>query len=103
MTVYPPDFLRSLPSIPVPASVSAVAGCSCGGLDWHREDCAIWSVAPDEALAAVEDARRRLREFGEDLNRQLHAALAQVDGPPMTNTAVTAVQPNGRWETDHAR
>lgn len=82
MTTYPPEFLLSLPSIPVPASVTAVAGCSCGGLDLHEQGCTIWAVAPAEAMAALDDARRRLREHTDDLNRQLRAALDGFYGLP---------------------
>ncbi len=66
---------------PVPPSVTAVAGCSCGGLEWHAQDCTIWTVPPDEAMNALGNARRRLREHTEDLNRQLHAALAACQSP----------------------
>lgn len=76
---YSDEFLLSLPSIPTPASVTAVAGCSCGGsIDLHREDCGIWSLPPAEALAAVDDTHRRVREHCDELNRQLHAALGRL-------------------------
>jgi len=64
-----------LRSVPVPAAITEVAGCSCGGLDWHKQDCTIWSTPADDAIAAVEAARRRVREYGDELNRQLRAAL----------------------------
>lgn len=75
---YPDGFLLSLPSIPVPASVTAVAGCTCGGLDLHEQRCGIWSVPHAEALAAIDDARSRIREHTDALNRQLHAALGRL-------------------------
>ena len=75
LATYPREFLLSLPAIPVPASVTAVVGCCCGGLDWHAQDCAIWTVSPAEAMAALDDARQRLREYTDNLNRQLRAAL----------------------------
>lgn len=77
---YPDEFLLSLPTIPVPSSVSAVTGCSCGGLDWHKPDCTIWSAPAAEAMAALGDAHRRLREHTDELNRQLHAALGRHAG-----------------------
>jgi hypothetical protein len=74
--VYDPDYLRSFPSIPVPASVTTVAGCTCGGsMEWHTQDCGIWSLPRAEAMAAIDDARQRLRDGVDDLNRQLQAAL----------------------------
>lgn len=74
--LYSDDYLLSLPSIPVPASVTAVAGCSCGGsIEWHEQGCGIWKLPPTEGLAAIDDARQRVSEHCEAINRQLHAAL----------------------------
>jgi hypothetical protein len=72
------DVEGSSPSIPVPAAVTAVAGCSCGGLDWHDPKCTIWSVPAAEAAAAIGDAHQRLREHTDDLNRQLHGETSDV-------------------------
>lgn len=76
---YPDELLLSLPSIRVPPSVTAVAGCSCGGLDWHAQTCAIWAAPLAEALAAIDDARSRLREHTDALNRQLQGALSRAE------------------------
>lgn len=82
---YSDDYLLSLPSIPAPASVAAVAGCTCGGsIDLHREDCGIWALPASEALAAIDDTHRRVREHCDAVNRQLAAALERRGGaePP---------------------
>lgn len=74
--LYSDGYLLSLPSIPAAAWVTAVAGCTCGGsIDLHREDCGIWALPPSEALAAIDDAHRRVAEHCGPINRQLHAAL----------------------------
>jgi hypothetical protein len=55
---------------------TSVTGCSCsGGMEWHTQDCAIWSMPPAQALAAVEDARQRVRDHTAELNRRLAAQL----------------------------
>ena len=73
---YSDGYLPSLPSIPAPASVTAVAGCTCSGsIDLHREDCGIWALPPAEALSAIDAAHRRVAEHCDAINRQLHAAL----------------------------
>jgi hypothetical protein len=74
-----------LRSIPVPAEVTAVAGCTCGGLEWHRAQtiydppgsgCALWSLPHEQAQAAVDEALAREREWGAALNARLRQALA---------------------------
>lgn len=74
-----------LRSIPVPAEVTAVTGCTCGGLQWHRAQtiydppgsgCAIWEQPHEQAQAAVDAALDREREWGAALNAKLRAALA---------------------------
>jgi hypothetical protein len=60
-----------LRTIPVPPEVTAVAGCNCGGLEWHREDCTIWSVPADAAMAAVDAALAREQAFSAELNAKL--------------------------------
>ena len=79
---YSPEFLRTLPSIPVPKHVTRVQGCDCtGGMDMHESRCAIFRMPGDEALAAVEAAKERLREHTAQLNRELHAALGLPPDP----------------------
>ena len=58
-------------SVPVPESVTAVAGCSCGGMEWHEKKCTLWAVPYDEGLSAIKDAQRRLAEHTEGLSRHL--------------------------------
>lgn len=64
-----------LRNISVPAEVTAVAGCNCGGTTMHHTDCTIWSMPHEEAMAAVEAAEGRIREFTAALNAKLRAAL----------------------------
>lgn len=65
---------------PVPAGVAQVDGCTCGGLEWHQvpdprggPGCALWSLPGDRALAAVDDARERLRAYVAGLSARLPA------------------------------
>ena len=51
----------------------AVAGCSCGGLQWHEERCTIWALAPEERQRAVEAAEQVARAHTDWLNAQLRA------------------------------
>ena len=67
--------ILNLRSRPVPAGVSRVDGCDCGGTTVHVTTCTLWDLPPEQAQAAVEDAERRLREHTDELNRRLHAAL----------------------------
>jgi hypothetical protein len=73
-----------LRSIRVPPEVTAVTGCTCGGVEWHRAQgaydppgsgCAIWSLPHGQAQAAVDEALAREREWGAALNARLRAAL----------------------------
>jgi hypothetical protein len=70
-----------LRTIEAPQEVTQVAGCDCGGLDWHRAAswsypaCSIWQVPRDQAMAAIDDAREREKTFIAALNARLHAAL----------------------------
>lgn len=50
----------------------AVAGCSCGGLQWHAEGCTLFSLEPERALAAIADAEAVVKRHGEMLNGMLH-------------------------------
>jgi hypothetical protein len=58
----------------------AVAGCSCGGLQWHAEECTIWSLDRGKALAAIEDAEAVVRRHTEWLNAQLAAWQGSQSG-----------------------
>jgi hypothetical protein len=77
-----------LRTIPVPREVSAVAGCDCGGVEWHRAPdglnpgCSIWRVDHSVAVAAINDAHARERAFTDSLNARLRAALTALDGDP---------------------
>jgi hypothetical protein len=79
-----PDSLP-LRNIEVPREVTAVAGCTCGGMTFHRTQtnyeppgsgCALWSLPPEQARAAVEAAEDRLCAFTDSLNVKLRAALS---------------------------
>ena len=50
-----------------------VAGCSCGGLQWHTMDCDIWLLGCDQALQAITDAEARVRAHTDMLNARLRA------------------------------
>jgi hypothetical protein len=60
----------------VPAEVTRVEGCDCGGLEWHAEGCSIWSMPYGEARAAVDVTQARLARFTAELNARLRQALA---------------------------
>jgi hypothetical protein len=69
--------------IPVPREVTAVAGCDCGGMQWHRAasnwsgpGCSIWGLPPGEAAVAVDDAEARLAAYTAALNSALHGRQA---------------------------
>lgn len=70
-----------LRTIEVPREVTQVAGCDCGGIDWHRAPgfghpgCSIWQVPHEQAQAAIDAANAREREFTAELNRKLREAL----------------------------
>ena len=72
--------------MPVPAEVTRVTGCDCGGLEWHRAadwrqaGCPIWNLPPGEAAAATDDALGRLSDYTAGLN-------AALDGRTRTSTA----------------
>lgn len=78
--------LLSLPSIPVPPEVSRVEGCTCGGLDWHRQDCTIFGLPEGQRAVAVDAAHQRLRDHTADLNRRLQAALCAATRPEGSST-----------------
>lgn len=52
----------------------AVAGCSCGGLQWHvaetgyGEGCTIWAMGPEQRQQAIEDAEAVVRAHTDWLN-----------------------------------
>jgi hypothetical protein len=81
------DILRVIAADPVlsnqgvPAGVTQVDGCDCGGLDYHRAadwnhpGCAIWRLPSEQAQANVDDARERLREHTAALTARLQGAL----------------------------
>lgn len=69
-----------LRSIPIPSEVTAVAGCDCGGLQWHRQDCTIWQAAPEQALGSIMDAQGRLSEWGSRLNQRLQQQINALGG-----------------------
>jgi hypothetical protein len=74
---YPADEgLLGLASLPVPSEMTRVAGCTCGGLDWHRQDCGLFALPAEQVAGAVDAAHQRLRVYTADLNRRLQTALA---------------------------
>jgi hypothetical protein len=103
-----------LRNIPVPAEVTAVAGCTCGGTEYHRvqsdydppgSGCSIWAVPPAEAQAAIDAARSRVREFTDALTASLrgvtvgHFAVERgPDGRPVSLTPIS-----GRVDFDGER
>lgn len=77
--------LLHLPTVPTPPEVSRVAGCSCGGIDWHRQDCTIFDLPEGQAREAVAAAHQRLREHAEALTRQLRAEIAALKSEEPTS------------------
>lgn len=49
----------------------AVAGCSCGGLQWHALNCTLLDLDSETALRAIADAQAVVRRHGEMLNALL--------------------------------
>lgn len=76
--------LLHLPTVPVPPEVSHVDGCSCGGLDWHLQDCTIFGIPVEQAQEAIAATHQRLQERADALTRQLHAELAALRGEEPT-------------------
>jgi hypothetical protein len=80
MSDLAPDPLP-LRTITMPPEVSAVTGCDCGGVEWHRAGtlgntaCSIWSQPEAERLVAVDAALDRKRAFTAALNARLRACL----------------------------
>ncbi len=76
-----------LRSISVPLEVTQVEGCDCGGLDHHRAvdwqhpGCSIWQIPHEQAMAAIDAARERLKAFTAALNAKLDAASNGYGGP----------------------
>lgn len=64
-----------LRNIPVPAEVTRVEGCDCGGMEFHRVDCSLYSLPYDGQMAAVDAARDRLASYTADLNARLRQAV----------------------------
>lgn len=57
----------------LPPEARRVAGCSCGGLQWHIQDCSIWAVDHDVAQEAIAAAQARMTAHTDALNAALHA------------------------------
>ena len=70
-----------LRSIPVPTEVSSVAGCDCGGVEWHKgagwndPGCSIWSLPAAQQQAAVHAAQDRLTAFSDALTVKLRSHM----------------------------
>lgn len=54
-----------------------VAGCSCGGLRWHVQECSIWGVDRTVAQEAIAAAEARMAAHADSLNAMLRAWQAQ--------------------------
>jgi hypothetical protein len=67
--------------IPVPAAVTSVQGCDCGGFMFHRTDCSLFSLPTEQARAAVEKAEDELAAHVAALNEGLRTALAAYANP----------------------
>jgi hypothetical protein len=67
-----------LRNIPVPAEVTRVEGCDCGGLEWHRTDCALFSLPYADQVAAVDAARDRVASSTAELNARLRQACPRL-------------------------
>lgn len=64
-----------LRAIEVPPEVYRMQGCDCGGgPEWHRCDCSVFSLSPEQIDAAAADARARIEEFDAGLTVKLRAA-----------------------------
>lgn len=48
---------------PIPAGVSQVEGCNCGGVTRHRTDCSLWEMGDEQAAAAISDAEARITAY----------------------------------------
>ena len=73
-----------LRNIPVPAEVTRVEGCTCGGMEWHRvqsvydepgSGCALWLLPYEDQMAAADAASARLASFTAGLNARLRQAM----------------------------
>lgn len=80
-----------LRNIEVPREVTAVDGCTCGGATWHRvpqfwddpaSGCALFSLPPEQARAAVEAAEDREAAWGAALNARLRESLDSLGWMP---------------------
>ncbi len=67
-----------LRSIPVPAEVTRVEGCDCGGLEWHGAGCSLWSLPCEDQMAAIDAAEARLAAHTADLNARLRQACPRL-------------------------
>lgn len=77
--------LLHLPVVTPPPEISRVDGCSCGGIDWHLNDCTIFRVPKEQALAAIAAAHQRMQDHADGLTRQLRAELAALRGTEETS------------------
>lgn len=62
---------------PIPAEVTRVQGCDCGGLNMHRTDCAVWRLDHEQVVANTEAARARLADHMATLNAGVTARADQ--------------------------
>lgn len=58
-------------SMRVPANVTAVAGCDCGGTNLHVVTCSIFELPPEQAMAAIDAANNRIQEWTDELNASM--------------------------------
>ena len=70
--------LLHLPVVPTPPEIARVHGCSCGGIDWHLQDCTIFRMPTGQAQDAIAAAHKRIQDHCDELTRQLRAELAAL-------------------------
>lgn len=47
----------------IPRWVQWMPGCICGGYEWHKIDCPILDVEPDERRRLMDEADQRVRDY----------------------------------------
>lgn len=87
-----------------PKAVNRVDGCDCGGIEWHRVDCAITGLDRAQALANIDAANERSAAYCAEINRirtSTHRVSEEAlftDLGPMGRRMVETRVPNGAME-----